>query len=385
MLAASLSLKFKLTREFLAEYLSAANQRNQSQRKSSVQHLSPYQLQSQPKQPDPSQLELRIQCKYKLAEVSEVTFNELAIGGQARRKWSAGSRKQAAGGQRQRRATRPEVRLNKSSSSHQVIQSKSPASARSLANFLQNHYYANIEQQCNLGSLALLPDDPVLVEVENLTGELEANDELQDDSTTELVADQSVGDSLSVDCSTVSGLLPTRVAQQRSWRMFRGQCEVKLASFPDGQATRRRLLQPISTTAGQQQYLNKNLMSPGTLDNNNNNHNNGLANEEEDSDPVGPDQRVPANQRQLLTGHAVARGPAAAYLWLDRAITPIGDNQEQRSPTPTTTTADSSTSEPNPLLAPPLLEWFINNQEVSVHSLYYFRRHRRRRRLLGAD
>lgn len=471
----NLSLKFKLTQEFLTEFifplnlkaafqlrtvnstsakelgannfiLATANQRNQSHRTTTVaskkyiqqqqQHLEAQlsQYQRQPTtnsyyHPDTqfsqrNQFAFKIQCKYKLTEVSDVTFNELVITQQSTqlqrdadpllRKSSRSQRKLVTTEKRRkeeldknfrfkRRSPNQDVKVAKSTTSHQVLQTKYPANHKSLLNYLFYSKQNNQDDQCKLGSLALFQDDPILLENSIIIGQQDStmtttkvvNDSLDDDDDNnnnrnrrnddmddneqygnyddedddgdDIAQKHSIGDKISVNCSTISGLndeqiMTTTKQQNKLAFCYEPQRRVSLASGSSGVVINRGDI--VAANEQQQRFFSSSPSSSWLSS----------ANNLQTTFSSSRDYIGTTNNDN--NHHTRQRGFSAsvAYLSLDGPILAANEETTTRGLeldalsqpiTTTTTTADSSDT--TTLLAPPLLEWFINNQEVSVY------------------
>ena len=466
----TLALKFKLSAELLLalnqngpatnhgnesasrpnHLLAASNQRNQSQSSKwrrqqqrraagpsatsasadqsapQLGQMSPYQLQRRA-----DRLELSLQCKYKLTEVSDVTFNELVarepaasspVGSEAApgqpaeplaaelAEQSGVADQEAAATTDSRLAHQPagwmaqESGLILGKSAHnQVTQSESPASGRQLWLALQA-LKSGAQDACQLASsLVLLPDDPLIVEPDGDDSEEPLAGGAR--GRRQLVKGGSAGDLISANCSTIGALL-AQAAPSPSKRPLVGgrrrrpnNGQVEPVSYCGDQVARGRPVVSGKYQPNEDRNFNQRQQSPGR--------------------PLGGFARQQAAQSgaryvAYLSLAGVSSATATATADKDGKARADGSSSgaepggglrtaagQQRAPG---TSADSSRSSAPPflqpapapgwpdaeeaLLAPPLLEWFINNQEVSGHVCHYLAalaaHSRGRRQVLGA-
>lgn len=358
---------------------------------------------------------LRLECRYKLTEVSDVTFNELRVSG---RPSAPSGGPSSSGGdtlERRRRSsnqwrhfelTSADINVESSprratdlklfkSHTNQVMQSNCPARRRDLMLLLQPKRSSSKRSACRLGLLALQREDPAILADESDSSADPTHEPLQ------LMNSQSppelpIGSTLSVNCSTLGALswsplassVSSSVSTSPSWSTFARGRSVSTAtdnelqaphqqrSYCDDQEARRRLL-----ISGKHPWPSS-----------------------------GPLDQVVANQRSrsssLLQQQPNNRRDHVAYVTLDPTTTnTIASSaqanskkrqQQQQSHDsnllddklslpPEFAAADSSnfgsqqqdqlhnnneqTDDSSDWLAPPLLEWFINDQEVSSRSL----------------
>lgn len=296
---ASLSLKFKLSKQLVSQLAneinykvseSADNQRNQSHRQ-----------RQQPGRNYNNQLQLRIQCKYKLTEVSDVTFNELTF---------------TTNQQQQQQSSFAPLNWPDSnqlqvfkSAHNQVTQWRSSASLEQLWAALTDSTRWPTRDTCQLGALALQPDDPLIFQPDLVADQRRRR--------RELLQPFELGQSLVANCCTLASLpmQPRQAAESH---------------FCSDRSTRRKALISGRSAANEpsRNQLVEGQQSVGYL-----------------SIPEWPLSSLPlvesaademAGQKQTLAE------------WL-RNFTTVANT--------------------NYLDAPPLLEWFINNQEVSVEPV----------------
>lgn len=453
----SLSLKFKLSAELLLALSSGGddgitsntsgangssggggykvsyltNQRNQSSGKNLVerqtgaqlspQHLHSRQQRLQQQQRTGLDFKIKLQCKYKLTEVSEVSYNELVVrqmeasrpilmpvesnGGRAKRKLTTErtqtfDRRQPA--QRwTKSASESLVRVGKLAG-NQVTQSKCPAGSGQLRRAVYNQTLA--ANACRLGSLALLPDDPVLVAAE--TTELPQDNLDEDEEAAALAADEqdgetseerkllkvtsvqassssdssaasqqelnlSVGDSISVNCSTISALSSSAAATFQAADSAQQQQDynqpdeseywpsTSVGAFCNNQKERSRSVISGKYHTNEEQDQNQRSFSASASN----------------RQPVLVGQSTASHHKQHQLKHVAYLSLQTDKLWigggqaLGASATQLAGlvaPHQSFSPTKQATNAESAEQNYNhQSLAPPLLEWFINNQEVS--------------------
>lgn len=332
---------------------------------------------------------MRLQCKYKLTEVSDLTFNELLVrqptfvapvAGDGR---EIQARKRLLGRRRLGSATADVVVAVSKLPDNRLSQSKCPAERNELqaALFAGDGMSRRPDAECRLGQLALQPDDPLIVELahtetdsvstsSSTLSEVENPDESDDDENRrrrrQVIGapglELSVGELISANCSTISALLlgadelattggragicSDAEARRRSLISGKYQTRAEQDSMANQRAPQQQqqqthwTLRPISGRAQQQQQqqpptsakLSSQLM---------------LTQRQFESLSRGHQQQRHEINDSRTTESSSSSG-AESTLFLSGGF---------RS-SETTTTAGQ-------LEAPPLLEWFINNQEVS--------------------
>lgn len=362
------TIRFRLTSELLTRFGHAVSAANSTTKHKAVTNVV---AQRQQLIAAAAHSQLRLQCLYKLSEVSDVTFNELVVRApDVARQPLAHHPSQSHRG----RWTKSRVsgaRVHKSPSTNQVLQRPVPANARLLRVALRS-----AEDACERGALALQPEDPVLVAVSSAsqrTADKQAaagngdNERLGDDDGDDNVeserrrkrrgqlADEqdtgrralhsssralSVGDAISVDCATIGALLlnadavddnavETAAAAANDNDNDEGDEQVGGQYYCADKAARRRALvsarAPAADLAASQLIYEQHLRQQ---------HNNNYAN------------------NRLV-----------AYLSLTSAATSAPNNSRAHKHTARFVSADASH-------APALLEWFINNQEVRTPTHY---------------
>lgn len=260
----SLALRFRLTSPLLASLAPNAtgshfNQGNQSQHPVSKQpngaFLSPQSLHQQQsyqlsRDSMANQAAIRLQCKYRLTEVSDVSFNELILtsttGPTTKRRAKTSAQiaenedrdesniPSARPAELQRRNKQksprfahgrfPEsnprskfaqlrplnVLVTKSSQENQVTQKKCPANEFELGSQFRMSSKQAQSEACSMGALVLQPDDPVIVEPNKQLGAYDLGEKLEGEAhflnrdTDERQLDPKA--SLQVDCMTIATL-----------------------------------------------------------------------------------------------------------------------------------------------------------------------------------
>lgn len=287
LVSSSLGLKFKLTSSLLGA-ISESNQRgNQSRAPSAAS--SP----TAPAYSYQSDWPLRIQCKYKLTEVSDVTFNELQLGpADLNRNLESVIQSTSA-------------RLVKTAD-NEVAQTPNPASRPELERLLTLAANQSNSDTCQL---ELQLDDPLIVATNDITRD-RPGVPVADDPDNQWIAGERrrrqliAKDPLELDCLTLSKL----------------------------RAPHRAL------TCDQAHIRRRTLIS-------------GLPEERNST------QTLPGRQRPLVSYLSLGAASLVSQADRDGPLASDGVVAPARH-----TRADST---PLDWLAPPLLEWFINNQEVS--------------------
>lgn len=175
--ATTAQLKFKLTLNFLKAFLLQQQPERLGQRPAGNQsNFNPSQLKQ--RQQQFNLRELRLSCILKLTEISDITFNELIVGEHlpgsgSDRKWPVD--KQAATSAAAARYTLSSrasavdynaeplqrIRVAKSRIDHRVLQNKL-VSFKELLRLSDQIFGLRSANQCSLGLLALTADDPVI-------------------------------------------------------------------------------------------------------------------------------------------------------------------------------------------------------------------------------
>lgn len=282
----SLSLKFKLTSSLL-DALGEPNQRTNQSR--ALWAASMPIVSAQSHQPDWA---LRIQCKYKLTEVSDVTFNELQL-------WPTDASRQP-----DPLTLSAPARLAKTTD-NEVAQTPNPARRFELERLV-----ARISNQTSTDTcqLELQPDDPLIV--------------VTSDNN-----DQPGGRTSAVEPDWLASGAERRRRHLDSGRALELDC-LTLSSIRAAHET---------LTCDQPAVRKRALVS-------------GLAEERNSA------QHWPGHQRALV-----------AYLSLGASGVQQPADRDALSAGQVSAGSKSARADSTPLdwLAPPLLEWFINNQEVS--------------------
>lgn len=289
-------------------------------------------------------LELKLECKYKLTEVSDVTFNEMSLSQTNVASKPFRRRKRASDGEEEERWMSPASRLSKTAD-NRVLQWTSPASARDLRLALAGTRAAS--DACRVGGPVLVPDDPLIVESrrEPLVSEFEElNLRARRRRLSENELDNSLGQLISVACSTISAIL-----NSDSGEPSKAEQAKPVTGYCADAAARKRLL-----ISGKHQLA---------------------ANE----DPAGANLIQRARKVQHKTTkerHQLALVSLSESELLDQIanVRSLGNKklapeQNHAESWKSHLVVSAHKQDEHELLAPPFLEWFINNMEVSGHTI----------------
>ena len=362
---AALSLKFKFSQQLLATLVATSGagpttgRRNQSQSQS--RPLAERLVGATNQQPADSTgplglVELlRVDCKYKLTEASEVTFNELVVAQQLARP----SRQPAREAANRRSAATSGAWLGEPSPSlklvgQQLLQANCPAGPGDLWRAIRG---LRSRAACRLGALAMGPDEPLIVAGSSpleqefgLGAELELGERRRrrrQPGSAERHLEAPVGSVLRLNCSTIGAL--EQVAQVSDYNDDELSIGGAAAEDAADSAHRHWHQSHLATGYCNDTTLRRRSLISGRFQS---------TNEPEVGAPGPLNQRRPAATATMSKG----RTAQVAYLSLG-SPTPWPSGPPSRQ-----TAADSSDDTSNrrrDLVAPPLLEWFINNQEVS--------------------
>lgn len=397
----TLSLKFRLTAELLHWIGSTLQQRQQPAETGSVARARNQGNQSLLGDSSVSYQQLRLQCKSKLTDISDLTFNEMWVrqklpqtssqAHHSRSEEAAATTTTTSRSSTRRRLTDatptsgslvslgrlPDQRLG---------QSKCPAKRAELQAGLRGGGSGGGD--CRLGQLALQPDDPLIVEAEavdqwsaaaertseaasTLSEVASPDDEDEEESEPsrrrrrrrrQVIGgvELSIGDAISVNCSTISSVLAGDEAsicsdsEARRRSAISGKYQLAHESHPDALAANQRPQQQ------QQQHW---MRSSGWIGNRG-----GQQQQQQQSSGGKLVSQLMLTEEQLesLAASSQPANDSAA------AATTGGASHEAESTLSSggggggTTAADKTKANGEQRLeAPPLLEWFINNQEVS--------------------
>lgn len=319
---------------------------------------------------------LKLECKYKLTEVSDVTFNELLVAAGPIR-----GDKVAGGRQRARRHQPSTAKSHRRSSPRALRALRAPPE---LIKSPDNQILQARPGELDLGSLrshaatcgssaGVQLDDPVMIwrhGPNSTSDEPDEVDEVQDDDDDEglplparrpkqqhtgdrmAALEVPVGSTLAVECATLAELT---VGRRTSTRADQSQ-EERGHFCGDWQARRKSLISgryQLTAAAGEE---------PAANSNNNNNRSSFGANRPTNRQQLVAYVSLPA---RLLSaeGEDDNQHDGDGDGQIDAADSPKLDEDPQLQLQPQQTTREASRDE---LLAPPLLEWFVNHQEVST-------------------
>lgn len=378
--------------------------------------LSPYQLHSHDDQQQQQQtttninkFELKLQCKYKLTEVSDVSFNELVThiaGGLSSsssndkddiRRRAGRSSKLSPQRKLERGKRWIELEEYDDSSSelevaksldNRLVQSQCPAPAQRAL------WQALLTKRCSNQPTGLLADDPLILKLDDSSSSSQqvtsANELMSsapfvrsdtssgydeephrakrnqkrdtldtaiDPQSMATPLESSIGEQISVNCSTVSAFLLEY--HNNNWQP---------SAFSELEQTSQ--VSPLSVSQPQQCFnedqalMRRRLIISG-----------------KHQQPSGNEDQTVVNQRQHFQQSQQRQRQSnlrqVAYLsLLDQKWLAVNQREQPGKLWSEAASADSSESlsqqqQQQNLLTPPLLEWFINNQEVSIANSFH--------------